>query len=141
MADGDVVKADPDALAQLLEEVSGLKEMWGALRTKHQDRPTRGKYTQACNELENNDLPFIELSRAKFTNESVSSINSQFKRAAEKAGLSYTPSVVEFNDSLILVNFDADQAEQKFDAWIMKKAGIDAATLASVTRDLDAATR
>jgi hypothetical protein len=27
MADGDVVKADPDALAQLLEEVSGLKEM------------------------------------------------------------------------------------------------------------------
>ena len=132
---------DPKQLETLLAEVSGLKEMWSNAHRKHIDRPTRGKYGQAIDELENADLPLIELSRAKFNNDSVTSMQQQFTKAAKKKSLSYDPTVVEFNDNLVLCNFDAEQASEKFDKWIMSKAGISTTQLAEITRDLDAATR
>jgi hypothetical protein len=132
---------NPEALETLLAEVAGLKEIFSNAHRAYNNRPTRGKYGAACIELRDNALPFIVLSRDKFNNESESSMQSMFKRTAEKMKLGFVPSLVTYEDDLLLCNFDDETAETKFNEYIMSKAGIDASTLAEITRDLDANTR
>lgn len=140
MAD-TIVTTDPKALEDLLTQVAGLKEMFSNANKLYSNRPTRGKYLDAVKQLKDAELPFITLSRDKFPGESVPSMNAQFKKIAEKHNVGIEPSLVEYNDELLLCDFDAENAGEKFDAYIMSKAGIDASELAAITRELDSATR
>ena len=137
----DIVTTDPKALESVLAQVEQIKAQFASMYDAHANRPTRGKYEAALRELENAELPLIELSITRFPNTSIASMQSQFKRAAQKMGLSYSPSVVSWNDSTFLVNFDGENAERKFNEYIMRKAGISAEDLAKVTRELDSATK
>lgn len=137
----DVTVNNPELLRDVLSEVEALKAQFVALRSAHDNRPTRGKYGAALTELANSDLPLMELSITKFTNESQASMQQQFEKAAEKSNIDWKPSVVFYNDAKFLVNFDADDAEEKFETYILRKANISKSDLAAITRDLDNATK
>lgn len=137
----EILVTDPAQLAELQSELANIMSMFSNASERFSNRPTRGKYLQAANELKNNELPFIVLSRDKFNNESEASMNSQFKKVAEKNKLGFIPSLVSLDDTLLLCNFDAEDAERKFNDYVMSRAGISARDLADATRELDAATR
>jgi hypothetical protein len=141
----DTVTTDPAKLAELLEQIDAMKQKFASLRQAENDRPKRGRCAEDLNELLMSDFPMIELSKAKYTNKkgvvNVASMRSQFKTLAKDRELTFTPSVVEYDGSIFLVNFDADNAEEKFNNYILRKAGIDEKELATLTRDLDTATR
>lgn len=140
MAD-EVQVNDPELLKQLLGEVESIKATFVALKAAHDSRPTRGKYGNALTILESGDLPMMELGASFDKNDSQASMQQQFNKAAEKMELTWEPSVVFYNGAKFLVNFDHENAEEKFEQYILSKAGIDAATLATITRDLDGATK
>lgn len=141
----DIATTDPAQLEQLLQQVNAMKEMYASLRQQEIDRPKRGKTREDLNELLNADFPLIELSRAKYTNRrgevNLASMRSQFKQLAKDENLSFTPSVVEFDGSIFLINFDAEDAERKFNDYILRKAGIDEKELYALAADLDKATK
>lgn len=132
---------DPKALKDLLAELATIQSTFNAARDKFENRPTRGKYTAALKELNSAELPYITLSSEKFNNDSEASMTQQFKKSATKLNLDWEPSVVFFNGVKLLINFDADNAAEKFDNYIMSKAGIDMATLTKLTAELDSETR
>lgn len=135
----DVIKTDPKAMADLLAQVEAIKSHYLALAQKAQNRPTRGKYEKAMNELKNSDLPIIELSNVTFPNESEASMRQSFKKVAEKLNMNAT--VVFDGDAKYLIDFDAHNAAESFDKFIMKKAGISKSDLAAITAELDNATK
>mgnify|MGYP003575185590 CR=1 FL=1 len=137
----DVQVNNPELLREILGEVESIKATFVALKAAHESRPTRGKYGNALTILDAGDLPLMELGASFDKNDSQASMQQQFNKAAEKMSLSWEPSVVFYNGAKFLVNFDHEQAEEKFENYILSKAGIDKQTLASITRDLDDATK
>lgn len=135
----------PEALAELREQVENMRTMFASLRQKEADRPKKGKVREDLNALIQSDFPLILLSRQKYTNKkgqvNVASVRSQFKVQAKEMELDFTPSIVEDENNLYLVNFDAENAEAKFNEYILRAAGIDAKELYALTSELDAATK
>jgi len=140
MAD-TITVTDPAQLSELLNEVEAIKATFVSLHSAHVNRPTRGKYGAALKELENSDLPLMELSSTKFDNDSQASMQQQFSKAAEKINLTWEPSVVFYNGSKFLVNFDAENAEAKLEQLILRKAGISSKDLYAAAADLDTSTK
>lgn len=135
----DIVVDNPELLEATLDEVTKLKELFSNLAKKEAERSKRDKYGRALRQLEESDLPILTLGPEFDANKSIASITQQFKKNAEN--LNWEPSVVEYNDVKYLVNFDAEDAEAKFNTYILNKAGISEQQLAAITRDLDASTR
>jgi hypothetical protein len=128
-------------LEKLLGEVSAIKEMYAKLHKKAEERPTRGKYEKAYNQLMQSDLPLIELSAVTFNNDSESSMQQMFRKIAEKKNGPSVSVVFDGNGNKFLIDFDAENAEQKLEKYLLKKANVSAKELAEITYDLDAATR
>lgn len=141
MSDNVIQLSDPKQLAELLEQVNGLKELFSNVREQERARAKRGKILAALHELRDAELPFITLNRNTFKNKSVASMRSQFKRTAEENNVGFEPSLVEYDGELILVNFDNEFAEQKFNTYIMKRAGVDEKELQKIAADLDSNTK
>lgn len=135
----DVIQVtDPAQLRKLLEEVEGLKAIFSNAARKEAERGKRHKYEGAIRELRDADLPFITLSRSVFKNKSEASMRAQFVRAAkEMKEIDFTPSLVEYNGELLLINFDAEQAAEKFNAHLLKLSGVDEDELRKLAADLD----
>ena len=134
----DVIQVtDPVQLRKLMQEIEGLKDIFSNAAKKEAERGKRHKYNAACLELKNSDLPFITLSRSVFKNKSEASMRSQFKRTAEEMKLGFIPSVVEYNGELLLINFDAEYAAEKFNNYLLKLSGVDENELRKLAADLD----
>lgn len=127
-------------LQTLLEQVNAKKEQYRNARLRRDRMPGRNKYATALCQLRDNDLPLIELDKTVFTNESETSMQSQFKKTAEKKKLPNYYFCFIGTDK-VLVDFDRDGAEELFDNYVMERAGITPEQLAAITTDLDAATR
>lgn len=136
-----IVLTDPKQLAELLQKIEGMKEIFSNAQRKEAERGKRQKYNGALLELRDGDLPFVELSRSEFKNKSAASMRSQFKRIAEEMELGFEPSLIEYEDTLILVNFDAEFAAEKFNNYVLKLAGVDETELRKIASDLDNNTR
>lgn len=136
---------DPAQLAELLAKVDAMKATFASLRQTELDRPKRGKVKEDLNELVKSDFPLILLNTQKYRNKkgeiNDSSIRSQFKIAAKDMELDFEPSIVWDGTNLYCVNFDAENAEAKFNEYVLRTAGIDINELYAVTSDLDKATR
>jgi len=143
MADENVIKVtDPAQLAELMQQIDGLREMFSNAARKEAERGKRHKYEGACRQLRDADLPFIELSRSLFKNKSEASMRSQFQRTAkEMKDIDFIPSLVEYDGKLLLINFDAENAAEKFNNYLLKLAGIDEAELTRLAASLDADTK
>lgn len=141
MSDVAIQLTDPEQLQKLLAQVEGLKEVFSNAARLEAERSTRGKYTVACKNLRDSDLPYIELNTTTFKNKSIASMRSQFKRTAEEMELGFIPSVVEYDEKLLLVNFDAEQASEKFNSYILKLAGVSEQELYKLAADLDKNTK
>lgn len=139
----DVIQVtDPAQLRKLMEEIEGLKNIFSNAARKEAERGKRHKYEGAIRELRDADLPFIELSRTLFKNKSEASMRSQFQRTAkEMKDVSFVPSLVEYDGKLLLINFDAENAAEKFNTYLLKLSGIDEAELTKLAADLDANTK
>ena len=139
----DVIQVtDPAQLRKLMEEIEGLKAIFSNAARKEAERGKRHKYEGAIRELRDGDLPFIELSRTLFNNKSEASMRSQFQRTAkEMKDVNFVPSLVEYDGKLLLINFDADDAAEKFNTYLLKLSGIDEAELTKLAADLDANTK
>lgn len=132
---------DPVQLAELLEKIEGLKAVFSNAARKEAERGKRDKYKQAIRELANAELPYITLSRETFKNKSEASMRSQFKRIAEEINAGFEPTLVEYEGTLLLVNFDNETAQEKFNNYILKLAGVSEDELRKLAADLDNATR
>lgn len=132
---------DPIQLAELLEKVEGLKAVFSNAARKEAERGRRDKYKQAIRDLRDADLPYITLSRSTFKNKSEASMRSQFKRIAEEMNAGFEPTLVEYDGNLLLVNFDNDTAQEKFNNYILKLAGVDEDELRKLAADLDNSTK
>lgn len=128
---------DPAQLAELMEKVAGLKEMFSNAQRLEKERAKRGKFLSALKELKDGDLPFVTLNRNTFKNKSVASMRSQFVAQAKEHNIGFVPSLVEYEDQLILVNFDEENAAEKFNGYVLKLAGISEDELRKIAADLD----
>jgi hypothetical protein len=135
---------DPAQLKELLEQINAMKETFSSLRKIESDRPKKGKTREDLKQLLDADFPLIVLSKPKYTNKKgeivVSSLRSQFKAMAKEMELDFEPTLVDDGTNLYLVNFDENDAERKFDEYVLRTAGIAASDLYSVAADLDTAT-
>lgn len=140
----DFTATDPKQLAELLTQIEAMKETFSNLRKIEADRPKKGKTREDLKQLLDADFPLIVLSKPKYTNKkgevNVSSMRSQFKIMAKEMELDFEPSIVDDGTNLYLVNFDGQDAERKFDDYVLRTAGIEAKDLYSVAADLDKAT-
>lgn len=134
MAD-EIIQSDPEKVSEVLEQVNAIRRQLAELAEIRNARGTRGKYEEALKMLESNDLPLIELP-AKFNNKSEQSMQQQFKKTATDMKLTWEPSVVFYNDAKFLVNFDADNVEQKLEQYILRHAGVSNAELTKLTQGL-----
>lgn len=134
MAD-ELITSDPAKVQETLEQVNAIRRQLAELAEIANARSTRNKYEEALRSLESNDLPLIELGM-KFTNKSEQSMQQQFKKRATEMKLTWTPSVVFHNGAKFLVNFDAENVEQKLEQYVLRHTGIDKAELANLTRGL-----
>ena len=141
MSDTTFQVTDPQQLSRLLEEVNGLKEIFSNAARREAERGKRDLYKNGVTQLLNADLPFIELSRSVYKNKSDASMRSQFKNAAEEMNAGFEPSLIEYDGRLLLCNFDAENAAEKFNAYILKIAGIDEKELYKLAADLDTNTK
>lgn len=136
---------DPAQLAELREQIEAMKVTFATLRQKEADRPKKGKTREDLLNLVNGDFPLVVLSKPKYTNKkgivNVSSVRSQFKLMAKEMELDFEPSVVDDGTNLYLVNFDIEDAERKFNEYVLRTAGIDEKDLYEVTSELDKATK
>lgn len=140
-----MVTTDPVQLAELKEQLEAMKATFASLLQKEADRPKKGKVREDLNLLVRADFPLIVLSMEKYKNKkgevNEASLRSQFKATAKEMELPFEPALVYDGTNLYLVNFDMEQAEEKFNQFILRTAGIDTKELYEVTSDLDAATR
>lgn len=136
---------DPTQLAELQAQILAMQSTFHTLMQIENDRPKKGKTREDINNLINSDFPLIVLSKVKYTNKkgeiNESSLRSQFKQMAKEMELDFTPTLVNDGTNLYLVNFDAQDAERKFNEYVLRTAGIAASDLSEATRDLDNATR
>lgn len=136
---------DPKQLAELKEQIAQMESVFTRLRQIESDRPKKGKTREDINNLINADFPLIVLSKQKYTNKkgeiNESSLRSQFKQMAKEMELDFEPTLVNDGTNLYLVNFDIEDAERKFNEYVLRTAGIDAKDLNEVARELDNATK
>jgi hypothetical protein len=141
----DMTVTDPVQLAELQEQIAQMKATFMSLRQRETDRPKKGKVKEDLANLVKSDFPLITLSREKYKNKkgevNESSLRSQFKQAAKDMELDFEPALVDDGTNLYLVNFDEDNAEAKFEQYILRTAGIATADLNGAARDLDLATK
>jgi hypothetical protein len=141
----DITATDPAQLKELLTQIEAMKATFGNLRKLESDRPKKGKTREDLNKLQDSDFPLIILSRQKYTNKkgevNESSLRSQFKAMAKDMELDFEPSLVDDGTNLYLVNLDAEDAERKFDEYVLRTAGIDTKDLYEVASELDKATK
>lgn len=137
----DMTVTDPAQLAELREQIEAMKQTFASLRQREADRPKKGKVKEDLNNLLNSDFPLIVLSTEKYKNKkgevNESSLRSQFKAAAKDMELDFEPGLVYDGTNLYLVNFDLDDAEAKFNQYILRTAGIGTADLYAASTDLD----
>lgn len=127
-------------LQELLDQVEALKALRGNLK-KQRESTSRGKYQKALVAFNNYELPVMPLDSTVFTNASASSLQQQFNKAAEKLNTT-APSVCSDQDGTVyLINWDDENAEEAFENYLLKKAGISKEELYAITSELDAATR
>ena len=135
---------DPKQLAELLAQVEAMKQTFASLRQTEADRPKKGKTREDLKQLCDADFPLIVLSKPKYTNKkgevNVNTLRSQFKIMAKEMELGFEPSVVDDGTNIYLVNFDMDDAERKFNEYVLRTAGIDEKDLYAMSADLDKAT-
>jgi hypothetical protein len=141
----DITATDPAQLKELLTQIEAMKATFGNLRKLEADRPKKGKTREDLKQLQDSDFPLIILSRPKYTNKkgevNESSLRSQFKAMAKDMELDFEPSLIDDGTNLYLVNLDAEDAERKFDEYVLRTAGIAAKDLYEVTSELDKATK
>jgi len=141
----DITATDPAQLKELLTQIEAMKATFGNLRKLEADRPKKGKTREDLKQLQDSDFPLIILSRPKYTNKkgeiNESSLRSQFKVMAKDMELDFEPSLIDDGTNLYLVNLDAEDAERKFDEYVLRTAGIAAKDLYEVTSELDKATK
>ena len=141
----DITATDPAQLKELLTQIEAMKATFGNLRKLEADRPKKGKTREDLKKLQDSDFPLIILSRPKYTNKkgevNESSLRSQFKAMAKDMELDFEPSLIDDGTNLYLVNLDAEDAERKFDEYVLRTAGIAAKDLYEVTSELDKATK
>lgn len=135
MAD-EIKQSDPAKIEQTLAEVNALRATLAELSDKFNSRGKRNKYEQALKDYESFDLPVMELPVTKFTNKSEASMQQQFKAVATEMKLTWEPSVVFHNGAKFLVNFDAENVEQKLEQYILKHTGISKSDLREITKGL-----
>jgi len=131
--------------AAVRAEIEAMKQTFGKLRSLEDDRPKKGKTREDLKKLLDSDFPLIILSKQKYTNKkgifNESSVRSQFKTMAKEMELDFEPSVVSDGTNVYLVNLDAEDAERKFDEYVLRTAGIDSTDLYGIASDLDKATK
>lgn len=136
---------DPKQLAELQTKIDEMKAVWANLRQIESDRPKKGKTREDINALDNSDFPLIVLSRQKYLNKkgeiNESSLRSQFKNMAKEMEVGFEPTLVNDGTNLYLVNFDMEDAERKFNEYVLRTAGIASSDLYTVAADLDTATK
>ena len=136
---------DPEQLAELQSQIEAMKATFASLRQIEADRPKKGKTREDINNLINSDFPLILLSKQKYVNKkgeiNESSLRSQFKSMAKEMEIGFEPTLVNDGTNLYLVNFDMEDAERKFNEYVLRTAGIDQSDLYTVAADLDTATK
>ena len=131
----EITQSDPAKVEETLAQVTAIRERLAELAELRNARSTRDKYKEALRTLESNDLPMIELP-SKFTNKSEASMQQQFKKAATAMNLNWEPSVVFYGDVKFLINFDAQNVEQKLEQYVLKHTGISKSDLRDITKGL-----
>jgi hypothetical protein len=141
----DMTVTDPKQLAELLEQIENMKNLFSTLAQREADRPKKGKTREDLNNLVNGDFPVLVLSKQKYTNKkgeiNETSLRSQFKQMAKEMELDFEPSLVSDGTNLYLVNLDAQDAERKFNEYVLRTAGIGTSDLYAASLDLDTATK
>lgn len=98
---------------ELEAQVAEIQNIWNTLHTKKANAPKRNKYAQALSEWQKLNLPVMRLNDGVFNNKSEQSMQQQFNKAAEAAGIKNL-SVVFTDTGKFLIDFDSESAEATF---------------------------